>query len=84
MQNTLSWLIRYREGRYGNRQLLAHILLQYRCRSCTLKLPLTPAIMPGRVFENEKRVFVVPWVDIEELVCIRARDVDEAENGEEA
>lgn len=40
----------------------------------TLKLPLTLAIMPVLVIENEERVFAIPQVDIEELVHIRARD----------
>lgn len=40
----------------------------------TLKLPLTLAIMPVLVIENEERVFAIPQVDIKELVRIRARD----------
>ncbi len=41
----------------------------------TLKLPLTLAVMPALILENEDRVFAIPQVDIEELVRIRARDV---------
>ncbi len=43
------------------------------CR-ISLKLPLTLAIMPALVIENEKRVFAIPQVDIEELVRVRAHE----------
>jgi len=42
-----------------------------------LKLPLTLAIIPSLIISAGGRTFAVPQVNLEELVRIRARDIDE-------